>query len=345
MKITIKEVAERAGVSIATVSRVLNNSGSVTDKTRETIIRAARELQYVPNITARNLSRSKTDTIGLLLPDLHGEFYSEVIRGVDQKAQQSHHHLIVSSSHNNKHEIEAALRLMRGRVDGLIIMSPQIDAHTLQVNIPRSLPVVLLNCFVEGTSYDSINVDNYSGAYQMVRHLLEHGHRRIAIIKGTESNYDADQRLYGYRKAMIESGFDVRDLVEVVGNFTEEEGYEAARTIIAMQPRPTAIFASNDSMAIGAISALREAGLSVPKDVAVAGFDDIPISKFIRPPLSSVHVPIAELGECAMERLLLAIEHKNDYRKQHKAIPATIVMRESCGSHDTEEEQTARPTP
>jgi LacI family transcriptional regulator len=330
MKITIKEVAERAGVSIATVSRVLNNSGIVNEKTREAILLAAKELQYVPNISARNLSRSKTDTIGLLLPDLHGEFYSEVIRGVDQTAQQSHHHLIVSSSHNNKNEIEAALRLMRGRVDGLIIMSPQIDAHTLHVNIPRSLPVVLLNCFVEGTSHDSINIDNFGGAYAMVHHLLERGHRRIAVIKGTESNYDADQRLYGYRKAMVEWGFSGSDLIEVTGNFTEEEGYAAARQIISMNPRPTAIFASNDSMAIGAISALREAGLGVPGDVAVAGFDDIPISKFIRPPLSTVHVDIAGLGAQAMQLIVDAIEVNNTHPKRHMVIPATIVERDSC---------------
>jgi LacI family transcriptional regulator len=332
-KITIKEVAKRAGVSIATVSRVMNNSGNVTDRTREAIMQAAKDLQYVPNVSARNLSRSKTDTIGLLLPDLHGEFFSEVIRGVDQRAQLSHHHLIVSSSHNKKNEIEAALHLMRGRVDGLIIMSPQIDAHTLHANIPRSLPVVLLNCFVEGNAFDSINIDNFGGAYEMVRHLLRHNHRRIAIIKGNSSNYDADQRLYGYRKAMIESGIAGDDLIEVTGNFTEEEGYAAAQQIIAMEPRPTAIFASNDSMAIGAMSALREAGIKIPTDMAVAGFDDIPISKYIRPPLSSVHVSIAELGQHAMERLLMAIEKKNNYVKQHTALPATVVIRESCGSH------------
>ncbi len=333
MKITIKEVAARAGVSIATVSRVINNSGVVHQQTRDAIMLAAKELQYVPNVSARNLSRSKTDTIGLLLPDLHGEFFSEVIRGVDQTAQQSRHHLIVSSSHNKKSEIEAALHLMRGRVDGMIIMSPQIDAHTLHANIPRSMPVVLLNCFVEGNAFDSINIDNFSGAYAMVNHLIGHGHRRIAIIKGSQSNYDADQRLYGYRKAMLESGIAGDDLIEIAGDFTEEAGYAAAKEIIALALRPTAIFASNDSMAIGAIGALREAGIKVPADIAVAGFDDIPISKYIRPPLSSVHVSIAELGEHAMQRLLMAIEKKNNYVKQHTALSASLVIRESCGAH------------
>jgi len=333
MNITIKEVAARAGVSIATVSRVINNSGVVHQQTRDAIMLAATELQYVPNVSARNLSRSKTDTIGLLLPDLHGEFFSEVIRGVDQTAQQSHHHLIVSSSHNKKSEIEAALHLMRGRVDGMIIMSPQIDAHTLHANIPRSMPVVLLNCFVEGNSFDSINIDNFSGASTMVSHLIGHGHRRIAIITGSHSNYDADQRLYGYRKAMLEAGIAGDDLIEIAGDFTEEAGYAAAKEIVALSPRPTAIFASNDSMAIGAIGALREAGIKVPGDIAVAGFDDIPISRYIRPPLSSVHVPIAELGEHAMQRLLMAIDKKNNYVKQHTALPASLAIRESCGSH------------
>jgi LacI family transcriptional regulator len=132
---------------------------------------------------------------------------------------------------------------------------------------------------------------------------------------------------------MIESGIAGEDLVELSGDFTEAEGYAAARAILEMDVRPTAIFASNDSMAIGAMSALREAGIKVPGDIAVAGFDDIPISKYIRPPLSSVHVPIAELGEHAMQRLLMAMEKKNNYVKQHTAIPATVVIRDSCGAH------------
>ena len=148
MTTTIKEVARKAGVSIATVSRVLNDVGSVDERTRTHVRIVAQELHYIPNALGRSLSRRRTDGIGLLLPDLFGEFFSEVIRGADQTAQQHHYHLVVSSSHASSTEIAAALRMMRGRVDGLIVMSPNIEAYLLRANLPYSLPVVLLNCIV-----------------------------------------------------------------------------------------------------------------------------------------------------------------------------------------------------
>ncbi len=335
MKVTIKDVAERANVSIATVSRVFNKSGSVTDETRHRVLTIARDLRYTPNASARSLSTSKTDTVGLLLPDLYGEFFSEVIRGADQTVQQHHHHLLVSSSHNNRSEIEAALRVMRGRVDGLVIMSPHIDAATLNANLPKSLPVVLLNCYVRDSSFDSLNIDNFGGANQMVKHLIQHHHARIAIIKGTEQNYDAEERLSGYRTAVREANLETSPDLEFSGDFTEEAGFEAAKKILHLQNRPTAIFASNDSMAIGAISALRESGVHVPEEMAVAGFDDIPISRFMKPGLSSVHVPISNLGVLAMEHLFAAVTEKDNYIKKQDIITTELVVRESCGIHET----------
>lgn len=331
MKITIKDVAHQAGVSIATVSRALNNTGVVHDETRQKIVSAAKDLQYTPNASARSLSRRKTDTIGLLLPDIHGEFYSEVIRGADCTAQQFHHHLLVSSSHNKKSEIEAALKVMRGRVDGLIIMSPHIDAHTLDANLPRSLPVVLLNCFVEGESFDSLNIDNFAGAYQMVKHLISHGHRRIAIIKGPEKNYDADLRLQGYRHAMMEVDRAAYDTVEIDGEFTEESGYAAVKKILSVVPRPTAVFACSDYMAIGALSALHEAGIEVPNEIALAGFDNIPIANFTEPALTTVNVAISNLGVRAITCLIDAVREKNNHKRQQVILPTTLVIRESCG--------------
>src|SRR5574341_259617 len=191
MRVTIKEVARKAGVSPATVSRALNDVGPVDEATRRRVQRIAKKLHYSPNAVGRSLSTKRTDAIGLLLPDLYGEFFSEVIRGADGTAQKSRFHLLVSSSHSSREEIEAALKVMRGRVDGLIIMSPHVDAQTLKTNLPLNLPLVLLNCFVDGVSFESLNMDNFGGAVQMVRHLIQHGYRRIAIIKGIEKNLDA----------------------------------------------------------------------------------------------------------------------------------------------------------
>jgi LacI family transcriptional regulator len=332
MPATIRDVARAAGVSVATVSRVFNNSGPVHEETRARVREVAGALRYSPNSAARSLITAKSNTLGVLLPDLYGEFFSEVIRGIDQTAQHNGYHVLVSSSHETQAHIEGAMRAMRGRVDGLIVMSPDIDGSTLAANLPDSLPVVLLNCAVDGTSYDAISVDNFGGAYAMVRHLLTTGGTRVAIITGSSRNYDARERLRGYRAALRDAGAEQQEGWEIAGDFTETGGYRAAREIAALSPRPTAVFAANDAMAIGALSAFREVGLRVPEDIAVAGFDDIPMARYMSPPLTSVHVEISELGARAMGVLLAAVHEKNRHERQQVVLPTTLVVRQSCGS-------------
>lgn len=331
MSVTIREVAKKAGVSTATVSRVFNNAPAVDADTRRHVQAVARKLHYAPHAAGRSLSTKRTDAIGLLLPDVYGEFFSEVIRGADQAAQQNHYHLLVSSSHTTREALAGALQVMRGRVDGLVIMSPHIDGRTLKTNLSKTLPVVLLNCHVADASFDSFNIDNFHGAYEMVRHLLGHGFQRIAIIKGTEKNLDAEERVRGYRQALRDGGVTVAEELEVPGNFSEASGYEAARQIMRLSPRPAAIFASNDSMALGALSALREMGVAVPEEIALAGFDDIPLARYLSPALTSVHVPISELGAQAIRRLFQVLQKQNRQRRQHAAVPTRLVLRESCG--------------
>lgn len=339
MSASIKEVALKAGVSIATVSRVINEKGPVAAETRQRILAAIEQLRYVPHGAARSLITNQTDTIGVLLPDLYGEFFSEVIRGVDLAARRSGYHVLVSGFHSDRAEIEAVLRALRGRVDGLIVLSPDVDAQGLRRNLPETLPVVLLNTRINGwgdgransNAFDAINVDNYGGAYAMVRHLAGLGHRRIALICGPAENADARERLRGYRDALRAEGIAPSPALEVPGDFSEESGYRAGERLLALEPRPEAVFAANDSMAIGCLFALREAGVEVPRDIALAGFDDIPIARYVTPPLSSVHVPIAELGTRAMERLLHAVEHKNEHERRQETVPATLVVRGSCG--------------
>ena len=328
---TIKDVAREAKVSVATVSRVFNSSGPVREETRDRIREVAARLCYSPHGTARSLITSRTSTLGVLLPDLYGEFFSEVIRGMDQTAQRHGYHLLVSSSHGAKDEIEAALRAMRGRVDGLIAMSPHLDAPSLVANVPGTLPVVLLNCQVTGDGYDALTIENRSGAQQMVRHLVALGHRSIAIIRGSEGNHDAEERLLGYRAALRDAGIEPRPEWEVPGDFTESSGFQAIERLLALRERPTALFAANDAMAIGALSALRDANVLVPDQIAVAGFDDIPLARYMNPPLSSVHVAIAELGARAVETLLHAIDRKNEHTRRHQRLETTLVIRRSCG--------------
>jgi LacI family transcriptional regulator len=332
MTITIKEVAREAGVSVATVSRVFSGKGPVREETRQRVLDVAGRLQYVPHAGARGLITNTTGALGVLLPDLYGEFFSEVIRGIDLTARRSGFHLLVSSSHSDRSEVEAVLRALWGRVDGLIVMSPEADAQALQANLPASLPVVLLNCRVEGSAFSSINIDNYGGALAMTRHLLSLGHRRIAFVQGALGNQDALERLRGYRDAMRTYGGERSEDLEIAGDFSEESGHRAGGALLALSPRPTAVFAANDAMAVGLLSALQEAGVRVPGDVAVVGFDDIPVVRFLTPPLSTVRVGIAELGALALERLLAAVEEGDGFERQHEVQPTTLMIRGSCGA-------------
>jgi LacI family transcriptional regulator len=331
MSATIKEVAREAGVSVATVSRVFNDKGPVRGDTRRRILEVAERLRYTPHGAARSLITKETHSVSVLLPDLHGEFFSELMRGIDSTAHGSGYHLLVASSHNDRAEIKALLRAMRGRVDGLIVMSPDLDAHTLEANLPESLPILLLNCLVDGTSFDSINIDNHGGALAMVRHLAGLGHRRIALIKGAPRNYDARERLRGYRDAIEALALDGSPELEIDGDFSEEAGYRGGLHILTLAPRPTAVFAANDAMAIGCLYALRQAGVRVPDDLALAGFDDIPIARYMTPPLTSVSVSIARLGARALERLLSAVKARNTHQRRHETLPTTLMVRGSCG--------------
>jgi LacI family transcriptional regulator len=330
--VTIKDVAREAGVSVATVSRVFNNSALVKEPTRLEVQRVAARLGYSPHVAARSLITSKTSTIGVLLPDLYGEFFSEVIRGIDQAVQREGYHLLVSSSHDDESEIEAALRSMHGRVDGLIVMSPDMDARAAVQRLAERFPVVLLNCAVEGDALDAITIDNYGGAYAIVRHLIALGHRRIAIITGGARNFDALERRRGYRAALAEAGIARNPAWEVPGDFSDTSGYHAVQRLLVTTPRPTAIFATNDAMAIGALSALREAGISVPDGVAVAGFDDIPMARYMNPPLTTVHVDITALGERSILRLLEVLRGEGDATPaRRETLPTHLVIRASCG--------------
>ncbi|MGK2856917.1 MAG: LacI family DNA-binding transcriptional regulator [Thermoanaerobaculia bacterium] len=322
---TIRDVAARVGVSVATISRVFNSTAPVRETVRQRVLEAAQELNYVPHAAARSLSTRSTATIGVVLPDLHGEFFSEVIRGIDLSAREAGFHILVSGSHADRAEMRAVLAALRGRVDGLIVMSPDLETRTLVSDLPHGLPIVVLNSAVDG--WPSITIDNYGGARDVVKHLVSLGHRRIAFVGGPSQNVDAGDRVRGYRAGMRSAGLDP---LELDGLFTEESGHEAARILLRSSPRPTAIFSANDAMAIGALSAFREAGVDVPDDVALVGFDDVPIARYLAPPLTTVAVPIAELGRSAFE--VLHALTLGEATPANRKLKTALVVRESCGS-------------
>ncbi|HEV8600733.1 MAG TPA: LacI family DNA-binding transcriptional regulator [Gemmatimonadales bacterium] len=333
--VTIRDVARTAGVSIATASRAINDSPLVAGETRARVQDVAARLCYSPHGAARSLSTSRTHTIGILLPDLYGEFFSELIRGIDQTAQGEGFHCLLASARHTGPLLEGALRSMRGRVDGLILMSPEFTGELSRRTLPEGFPVILVHCPPTEQHKDGVLVANDQGARAMVRHLAGLGHRRIAIIRGAEGNYDATERLRGYREALAECGLVAEPALEAPGDFSEESGAGAVRELLALPPpeQPTAIFAANDCMAIGALSALREAGLRVPEDMGLGGFDDIPMARYMTPPLTSVHVDISALGARAAARLLDLLQGRAGPAPYRETFPTTLVVRQSCGAN------------
>ena len=329
MAVTIRDVAKQARVSVASVSRALNGHSNMSQATRQRILDAAAALRYVPHASARSLITRRHHAIGALLPDMHGEFFSELIRGIDLAARERGLYLLVSSFHGDARALAAASRAMQGRVDGMLVMSPHADADFTRDELPQALPIVLLNAPPNNTHHPTLNVDNFGGANAMVRHLIGRGHRHIAMIAGPEHNFDAAERLRGYRQAMLACTGVAPQVLP--GDFTEEGGYSAGVRLLAQKARPQAVFAANDVMAVGCLYALHEAGLRVPHDIAIAGFDDVPIARFVAPPLTTVRARIAELGRRAVENLALQLDTPDAEPNRTQTLACEIIVRESCG--------------
>jgi LacI family transcriptional regulator len=300
---TIRDVARRARLSVATVSRALNGFDNVSEQAKRQVAEAVRELGYVPHAGARSLSLSKTNAIGVVLPDLHGEFFSEIVRGMDREASRRGYVLLLSNLHGSPDQASLALRAMHGRVDGLIVMAPQLKAEELEAALPAGLPSILVNTRAGPSSTRAaIHLDNAAGVRAVVEHFAVLGRKRLVHIAGPAGNIDADERASAFRDAC-----SARDLqCELLrGDFEEESGRTAVARLLRSGHRFDALFAANDNMAIGALEALRAAGVAVPDEVAVVGFDDIPLARHLG--LSTVRVRIAELGERALARLLGAM--------------------------------------
>lgn len=326
--VTIREVAKAAGVSVATASRALNGLSIVTEKTREKIEAAAARLDYVPHSGARSLTRKQTDTIGVILPDLFGEFFSEIIRGIDRAVQGAGKNLLLGNMHGSAHETVQAIKAMRGRVDGLLVMPPNSSAETLGDTTSWKIPSVLLNArpLNGGTPY--VAVDNYAGARLVTEHLVARGARKIVHLAGPESNHDATERMRGFRDVLREK-LDDHDPLVLPGNFGEDAGRQAARTLIEGAHDFDAVFAANDMMAIELLSGLREAGVAIGSDAMIAGFDDIPLARYVTPQLTTVHSDITHVGSAAAGLLLRMLEGEELGGSIGMTITPTLAVRAS----------------
>jgi len=328
---TIRDVAKAAGVSIATVSRVLNDAARVTEDTRDRVRSVVDKMGYAPHGGTRAVAVRRTRTLGVLLPELYGEFFSEFIRGIDETAKKHGFLTLVTSARREAQEISAAVSNMRGRVDGFLAVSPSVAARATLAEVAERYPTVLVGAGSDVGAFAALSVNNFQGAAQMMKHLLSLGHRRIVFLRGPAGQVDAGERLHAVRE--VANWYDDCELTELSGEFRMDTAYEVVTQLLQSGVRPDAIFAANDTMAIGAISAVRDADLRVPDDIAVTGFDDTPMTKYLSPPLTTVRMPIHALGERAALRLIETLRGGGTaVPANHEILPAQLVIRSSCGA-------------
>jgi DNA-binding LacI/PurR family transcriptional regulator len=307
----ITDVAREAGVSIATVSRVVNNNDyPVRPETRERVLDAVRRLGFRPNDLARGLLQKRTRTVGLIVPDLANPYYPEIARGVEDAASAELYAVVFCNTDRRADKSEHYVdTLLQKRVDGIIIAGGGTDfTHASTAFAEFGAPVVFIGRHRAGGH--SVQIDNVAAARGATAHLAALGHREIAFVTGPLTLTSVQDRLAGYRAGLEAAGLGWDDRLVREGDFGERSGYEAARAALAAHPRPTAIFAANDLMAIGAMAAARDAGLAVPEDVSIVGFDGIELGSFVRPALTTVAIPTYEMGAAAMRMLLELVGRK-----------------------------------
>lgn len=327
----IKDIAERAGVSVATVSRALSGSSLVTDETRKRIHDLARELNYRPNVSARNLRTRRSMSVLLVVRDVGNPFYLDILKGVEATARAAGYAVLMGNTENDPdREVEYFNMLRDGHADGMILMTGKLPASEPGESADVShLPIVVALEMIETAGFPNVQIDNIAAARDAVEHLIALGHRRIAHIAGPLPEVMATHRRDGYRAAMEAAGLKVPDGYEVRGDYLLETGEACAAELFALAEPPTAIFAANDEMAYGAIHALRRLGRDVPGDVSVVGFDDLYLSKAFYPPLTTVSQPRAEIGRTAMSLLLEILSGDDAAATPAVVLPTALAIRGS----------------
>ncbi|WP_019911290.1 LacI family DNA-binding transcriptional regulator [Paenibacillus sp. HW567] len=295
---TIKDVAKLAGVALSTASYAMNGDSKVSAKTREKVLEAARQLNYQKNGFAMDLKRSRTNTIALILRDLSGPYYSELIRSIQDVALSNSYDLIACSSMGGK-DSTAVKFLMEKRVDGAIVLAHNITDEILHAAGSSRFPIVVMDRLITGEGLINVVVDGEQGGYSATRHLIEKGHKEIAFVSGPANSYDNALRYQGFLRAMREAGLEEKTKWKLSGGFIREGGYKATKMMLVQGELPTAIFYANDEMAVGGMKALEEGGVSVPEELSVIGFDDIQLAEYIQPPMTTIRQPMYESGSLA----------------------------------------------
>ncbi|MCC6147905.1 MAG: LacI family DNA-binding transcriptional regulator [Anaerolineaceae bacterium] len=327
---TLYDVAKYAGVSIATVSRTLSNQMVVHPDTRARVMDAIEKLEYIPNSLAQGLASKRSYVLGLIIPDIINPFFSYVARGCEDSCRARNYDLAIYSVDSQEQEETGFYRLLRARhVDGLILANTVVSGEALPQFI-HDIPRVYVDHASSITEDDCICVENRAGAQMVAEYLLENGHRHMAIVSGFPNSFAGAARLEGFKSTLTDHGFELPDEFIVKGGFDPSEGVKAADFLMTLDSPPTAIFASNDMLAIGVLRGLQSMGYKVPADVSLVGFGDLPIGEFVSPSLTTVFVDKFELGAQAVDLLLSRIEQPSA-EPQKISLPVRLKVRESSG--------------
>lgn len=332
MKPTIKQIASKAKVSIATVSRVLNNDDKVTEETKKKVLQISNELNYKPNLIARNFAKKTSNAIGLILPEISDEFFTDIIRGVDEVTYTNGYYTMVASSHKNRTISDSISAFAQtGLVGGIILLISSMTEDLKNIINQTRIPVVIIGGGKESSEFDTVAIDNYQGAFEATEYLIKKKKfTRIAHITGPDENYDAYLRKKGFIDACKKNGITIDKSFIVNGNYTIDSGYHGFIQLYGLQEKPQAIFAANDMMALGCYDAANYFNIKIPNEISIIGFDDIFISKYVTPGLTTVRVQIDEVGKEAAKLLLERLNKPNGKAHSLIKIPTELVIRNSC---------------
>jgi DNA-binding LacI/PurR family transcriptional regulator len=330
---TIRDVARHAGVSVATAARALGEYGYVSAATRDRVRRAARVLDYHPNAIARSMIKGRTHTLAVIVSDNANPFFAAVVRGIEDVVLAKGYAIMLCNADEDREKEAMYLRTVRQkRVDGLIVSPSGGSAPSLRGLMANGTPIVQVDRRVPGLAADAVLIDNRAGVRAAIEHLINLGHRRIGIISGPRRLYTGRERLEAYRATLRARGLPADDRLILEGSFKERSGYELVGQFLKMRRRPTAIFVANNLMTIGALLGLKEAGIRIPQEMAVVGFDDMEWAPILTPPLTAVAQPGYALGTAAGRLLLERLQTPRAGRPQTVIFQPRLVIRESCGA-------------
>lgn len=343
---TLTDIAATIGVAPMTVSRVVNGTGYVSDETRKRVLAAVKEMNYRRNGLARNLKRQRTETVGLVLGDISNPYSTELANAVRESLSFRGYNLFICiSEHSAKEDIAAFESLVDHNVDGIIAAtrSNKEGDERLRSIADSNMPLVVVGRDFRHKTVDHISADNFTGGFEATQHLIDLGHKRIAFIGAAFESRGSLKRLQGYLNALEKHGFPIDERLitgrkesvsDVPGYSTEKIGYEGMKRLLSLPQRPTAVFARNDFTAVGAMTAIKEAGLSIPQDIAVVGFDDTPLAIHTVPALTTVRQPMRLQGQIAAEMLLRRITGDDTVTREERILDCELIVRESTVSRD-----------